>query len=446
VGSTVTRFALIFGLFVLAGPPCAVAAWGPPAMLSPPGVHSDYPELAVGQSGDAVLVWRDRAVQTRVRSATGKLSAQQELSGPDADFPRVAVGPNGDAVVVWRAIGGTMDCGWEGCIHVQARARSADGALSEIQNLSATAESPTPGFDPQVGVDRNGNAVFAWVRGVGGEIVARARTAEGILGEIETVSAGPAFDPRVSVDPGGTAVFVWVHPDETTGCGGYGCDRVQARSRSADGTLSATQTLSSPGEDAIDPQVGIDRGGNAVVVWGLTRSTRCARFADGACGTEARVRAASGELSAIRTLSRSSTDGRVAVDATGKAAFVWLEIGRTGRRIETRSRSATGALTRTRLLSRSSGETGSAQVAVDSDGNAVFVWLRQYQVEARALGAAGRLTPTQPLSASGSSAFRPRLGIAPSGSATAAWMRLDGTTQCLGEPFGCPRIEAASGP
>jgi hypothetical protein len=46
-----------------------------------------------------------------------------------------------------------------------------------------------------------------------------------------------------------------------------GCLRVQARTRSAAGVLGAVQTLSASGQDAYYPQVAVNQSGNAATVW-----------------------------------------------------------------------------------------------------------------------------------------------------------------------------------
>ena len=69
-----------------------------------------------------------------------------------------------------------------------------------------------------------------------------------------------ATNPQVAVDADGNAVFTWARSDGTN-------TRVQTRTRSATGVLSAVQTLSSSGQDASLPQVAVDADGNAVFTW-----------------------------------------------------------------------------------------------------------------------------------------------------------------------------------
>ena len=67
---------------------------------------------------------------------------------------------------------------------------------------------------------------------------------------------------EVAVDPQGNAVFVWERREGTAVC----CLRVEARVRSANGTLGATQILSAAGQDAQEPHVAVAANGTAFAV------------------------------------------------------------------------------------------------------------------------------------------------------------------------------------
>src|SRR5439155_383524 len=154
----------------------------------------------------------------------------------------------GNAVVVWQRYDGTNS-------RVQARARSAGGALSAIQTLSAAGQNA---LDAQVGVDSSsGDAVVVWERsdGTNLRVQARARTAGGAVSGVQTPSAAGqvAFVPEVGVDSAGNAVVVWERFDGAN-------LRVQARARAAGGAVGTTQTLSIAGEDAETPQVALNSG------------------------------------------------------------------------------------------------------------------------------------------------------------------------------------------
>jgi hypothetical protein len=142
-------------------PALAVAEWSTPIDLSSAGQSASAPQVAVDADGDAVFTWQrfdgaNTRTQTRARSAAGTLSAVQDLSaaGQNAGLPQVAVRRTGAAVFTWVRSDGAND-------RTQTRARSASGTLSAVQDLSYPGRSA---FNPQVAVDGGGNAMFTWAR------------------------------------------------------------------------------------------------------------------------------------------------------------------------------------------------------------------------------------------------------------------------------------------
>jgi hypothetical protein len=450
------REALAFLLLVplaLAAPVSAQAAWTAPFDLGTGGV----PNVGVDGDGNALFAWDASCcyIQARVRSAAGALGAPETISPPGqyAPSPQVAVDQRGNAVFAWLSPDGTTDCSFgQPCFRVQARARSAAGGLSETQTLSPAHQNAS--FQ-QIAVDQSGDAVFVWLSydqtGCGGSgcirVLARARSAAGDLSPIQTLGKGASAEdggfPQVAVDQSGDAVFVWSVRDETTDCLGKPCLRVQARARSAAGTLSATQTLSAAGRSAKLPDVGIDRSGNAVFAWQRGDETMdcgghpCLRV-------QIRARSAVGTLSATQTLSAAGQPAgypQVAVDKEGDAVFVWRRLDGTNgclgypgcNQIQAIARSAAGARSPIQSLSVAGLNAELPQVAVDQGGNAVFVWLRRdgtsdcggypgcWRVQARARGAAGDLSGTQTLSAAGQTASLPHVAVNPDGNAAAVW-------------------------
>jgi hypothetical protein len=64
----------------------------------------------------------------------------------------------------------------------------------------------------------------------------------------------------VAIDNNGNGLAVWERFDGAN-------FRVQARTRSASGVLGSVQDLSAAGQNAEEPQVGIDANGKGVAVW-----------------------------------------------------------------------------------------------------------------------------------------------------------------------------------
>lgn len=476
---------LLLLLAALAAPASAQAAFGAAQTLSEAGFSSSGAQVGVDPDGDAVVVWTrlDSAfdscasqfgecrVQARARSAGGALSAIQTLSGAGAHAfqPQVAVDAQGDAVFVWTREDGTGECegGTTDCLRVQARARSAAGTLSPVQTLSAPGQHA---HSPRVGIDADGDAVFVWARefdpqcsGSCYRIQTRARSAGGTLSAIQTLSSLTTYsqEPRVGVDADGDAVFAWL---TTAGSDVF----VRTRARSANGTLSAVQTLSLAGRPAFDPEVAVAPGGGAVFAW---RNGDPATDCDGLrCQlVQARARSASGTLSTIQTVSSppSADDPQVAVDASGGAVFTWERDDGTTEcgggqtsciRAQARARSASGSLSAVQNLSLAGRHADTPHVGVDADGNAVFVWRRQFPtvgsqcgagcflIQARSRSAAGVLSGIQNISAAPGNAASPQVAVDPNGGldpnsadAVAVWERFDGAGSSC-----CFRIQAAA--
>jgi hypothetical protein len=400
--------------------------------ISQSGRNAAEPQVAVDPSGNAIFDWtlqngQYKYVQARRRSSTGPLSTLQTLSsvGPPASSPEVAVDPNGNAVFTWVIFDGTKN-------RIQARSRSATGALSALQILSDPGQNATK---PQVAVDASGNAIFVWQRFDGTDppnncctrIEARSRSSTGTLGAVETLSdpGQNASMPQVAVDSSGNAVFTWVRPDGTN-------KRIEARARSAAGTLGAVEPLSAAGQDADDPQVAVDPNGNAVFTWQRFDGTNpgagcCSRI-------EVVARSATGTLSAVQLLSASAQNAQtsqVAVDSSGNAVVVWKRFNGTSDVIQSRARSATGTLGTVQNLSAAGENASQPQVAVGPTGNAVFAWKRfngtNDVIQTRARTSTGTLSSVQALSGAGQNAQAPQLAVDSGDNAVFAWERLDGS-------------------
>jgi hypothetical protein len=436
----VVALASLVALLVGAATP-AGAAWTAPATLSAAGQNALDPQVAVDANGNAVFTWRrfDGAnwrIQARARSAAGALGTIQNLSaaGQYANTSQVAVDTQGDAVFIWRRFDGAN---WR----IQVRARSAAGVLSLVQNLSAAGQKATV---PQVAVDADGDAVFTWQRfdGAHWRIQARARSADGTLSPVQTLSAAGlnSLTPQVAVDPAGRAVFTWER---------YGL--IQARARAAAGALSPVQTLSPPlggpyQKSANSPQVGVDAHGNAIFTWVFYDQGD--GYPRGFARAQARARSASGTLSPVQNLVSGygggggcACDPQVAVDPAGNAVFSWgLVSDYMGqfRWVQVRARSASGMLSPIQSLTPKAGqEVGlDPQVGIDGAGNAVVTWYFESGVAAQVRSAAGPLGPLQTFPSSGVGPF-PQVAVDGAGDAALTWQTSDGTNSV---------IQAAAGP
>ena len=429
------------------------AGWISPFMLAPSS--STSPAVAIDSNGNAVFAWVHadstnctnapcQRVQVRARSATGDMSAVQTISpaGGRAVDVQVAADPQGNAVFVWQDFA-------DGQIH--ARARSATGALSTNESLGLAGNDYSK---PQVEVDANGNSVFVWERWDGSgqyccdDVETRARSSTGALSALQTLAASQDHHPfpQLAVDPNGNAVFAWERfLNQSSGC----CENVQARFRSATGTLSPIQTLSSTLSDARLPHIAVDADGDAVVVWERFDSS-----SSGCCWrVQVRTRSATGSLGPIQGLSAAGESAdpgspedaaKVAVDVAGDAVVVWGSCCPAGKEpLRARALSATGSLGPIETLSPDVNYgSPDPQVAVDASGDAVPVWTARQQnelrIQSRTRSSTGSLGPIQSLSATGADRLFPQVAVDPNGDAVAVWRTSD---QVIGW-----RIEGATGP
>lgn len=285
-------------------------------VISGADVASD-PVVAMDDGGDAVVVWEkvrldgNDDVRGRWRFRGGTLGAATVLSAPggDDDDPHVDADDDDTAVVVWERSPTSA-----GLATLQTRRFSRNGSKSAIAALRSAPDDANSG---RVAVDADGDAVIAWesVDNDGtARIRARARSRAGVLGPLRTLSAdgvspaGDAFDPDIALRAGGSGFVVWTRNDGTV-------SRTQIRRMTVGSVLGATQTLSRPGDDTQEPQVGVRSTGAAWVGW-VTNGD-----------LELRRRDASGSLGAIRRLSDPATDVGfdfgLAVSPGGAVATIW---------------------------------------------------------------------------------------------------------------------------
>jgi hypothetical protein len=327
---------------------------------------------------------------------------------------------------------------------VQLRVRSAGGALGPVQDLSPRGENNS---FPQLAVNANGDAAFAWGHGDMGSLQGRIRLSGGALGAIQLIAgpgAGFGRDYDVGLDPNANATFVWRNRETAViECGRENCYRLRTRVLSSGGTLGTIATLSASGVHAQSPQVGVDQNGNATFVWLRygADAIACLIYHSDSCSVQTRVRAANGTLSALRTISGpGAIEPQVAVDSNGNATFVWTSRPDTSTccyRIRTRTRSASGALSAIQTLSASGQDAFAPQVAVNENGNATFVWLRYdgtsdchrggpcLRVQTRTRTVAAALSAVQTLSAAKSNSEYPRVGIDGNANAVFVWRSRD---------------------
>jgi hypothetical protein len=345
--------------------------WSPPRDLSLTGEDASDPEVAMGDRGTAVVVWRrwDGAhyrVQASSRGEDGKWSTPVNLSkaGEDAWDPQVAIGPHGMAVVAWRrsdAIGQ----------QVLATTRMSYGPWSSPVMLSAVGGDA---WDPQVAVGSDSTAMVAWSRSVGANKRVQATTREpnGSWSSPVTLSeaGADAWNAHVVVGPDGAATAVWRAE-------GGGNDRIQASSRTAKGVWSTPATLSSVSGNVHNPKLAVDSAGTVTAIWSWWNVDH------GEVQTTSRSPGGTWRRPITLSLSVCCQDAQapqVAAGPGGTATVLW-RVSQYDERVHEQmfaaNRIADGSWSAPILVSEDSVRVHGAQVAAGSDGTVAAVWERR---------------------------------------------------------------------
>jgi hypothetical protein len=188
--------------------------------ISDPGQDGFEPDVAVDPSGNVIAVWTrsdgtNFRIQYSTRTATGSWAPAQTISDPgqSASNPDVAIDNTGNALVAWSRSDGTN-------IRIQASYRPSGGSFAAPVTIS------DPGFDatkPAIDFDNTGKALLTWQRFDGTKLRVQATTrgsgAAGTYLNETTLSPGgqDGFNPQADAGPNVDAngVVVWTRSDGT---------------------------------------------------------------------------------------------------------------------------------------------------------------------------------------------------------------------------------------
>lgn len=244
-------------------------------------------------------------------------------------------------------------------------------------------------YRPQIGFDANGNALAVWSQtdGTRSNIWANRYTAGqgwGTAQLIEDDNAGGAYDPRIAVNPNGNAIAVWEQTADS--------QRYFLVNRYTPGQGWGTPQLVETGSAgaAYDPQIAIDAGGNAMVVWHQSDGVRLNIWAN--------LYTAGGGWGTAQRIESNNTGAafypQIAIDADGNALAVWPQSdGLRNNMWANRYTAGCGWGTAQLIETDNAGGAFSPQIAVNADGNAIAVW---HQSDGTRLNIwANRYTPPQ---------------------------------------------------
>ncbi len=226
--------------------------WKDPKYLSAFGQSVSYADVAINDSGRAVVTWiRNNRVQLRALSTTGKWSKVRNVSGkgPSAAYPAVDVNPQGAALVAWASYG------QEDKDKILLARVKQDGA-KKVWTLSKR-----QGNHVDLDTNRTGETVVAWTEKQNGLTPIRSRRLmNGELTTKATLVADANGFVSVSVNDGGDALAAYLRDDE-------GDSRVAVNAGVSGGGWGTSTYLSGAGHDSWVPDTAIAFDGTQVVVW-----------------------------------------------------------------------------------------------------------------------------------------------------------------------------------
>jgi len=247
--------------------------WGTPTLIEADSTGDAYnPQIAVDQTGNAVVVWEEfngsRSNISANRYDIGRgwgTSALIEIDDAgDAYNPQVAVNQTGYAVAVWEQSDGTRSNIWSNRYDVGTGWGTA--TLVETDNAGDAR-------NPQVAFYQSSDAIAVWEQSDGTRSSIWANRHVGDTGwgdplSVETDNAENAYSPQVAANYVGIAVVVWEQSDSTRS--DIWANRYYALTGWGTSTLIETEDTG----DASNPQVAVDPNGYSVAVWAQFNGTR----------------------------------------------------------------------------------------------------------------------------------------------------------------------------
>ncbi|HXH81238.1 PKD domain-containing protein [Nocardioides sp.] len=418
-----TLILLVLTATILTVPPAAAApTWLAPTNISDFGGAAFAPEVVVDAAGRATAVWSrsdgsNSRVETSTRPPGGVWSAPFTISpaGQDAIRPQIAANPEGTVAIVWHQSDGVTD-------RIQAQIRLASGLIAMPVTLASAAQDDVG--DRQVAVDAEGNATAVWNKLIGGSRLAQASTRSAGSGwsaaTILSEAGQSVRDLHVDASPSGVGVTaVWARFD--------GTHRIQASTRSTNGSWPIAMTISPAGAESRAPEVTVDADGDVTAVW---RQLEGAHYR-----VQARTRRDGlNWLAAAVPLSeagQSATDPHVAYDAAGNLTAIWSRSDGSNERIQASTRpAAAGWKVIPDTLSVAGSDARTPQLAADANGTTTAVWVRDHgtwdRVEASSRPLDSNWSNATVLSANGRNGQVPQIAVDPAGNSIAVWLRFDG--------------------
>jgi hypothetical protein len=333
----------------------ACRSWHKPRFLGSQGDTAGHVRLAVDHSAHAVAVWE---VESRTVHASrydpasdpernGGWSDAQRIDEQDdnrASEPEVVMDGEGTALIAWRVTDRDRNP-----LHIATRRVTASGNVTAVATIAGKSEARLA-----MAGDGAGNAFLVWEQ-EGSVWVSHYRVESeswDVPAPLEP-DAEPAYAPRLVADASGHAVAAWWQS------GGIWAAHYDAATLSWGAPLLIASSAIAP------PAIGLYDAGHAVAVWGAVE-LNIARYEPGAGWRKG--------TSLTGGVARYQ-EPQVAVDEGGTAFVVWQHANGIGSNlVASRHETTTGWSTPVALQSGEGVNARDPEVAVEGAGRALAVW------------------------------------------------------------------------
>lgn len=222
------------------------------------------------------------------------------------------------------------------------------------------------------GMDANGNATAVWEQSTGAYTSIQSSTkpfGRSWQTKPDTLSSPGqnANSPKIAVDPKGNATVVWVQSNGNN-------TSIQSSTRLFGSSWQrVSDTLSSPGQNALNPQISVDFLGNLTAVWEQFNGTNTVIQSS----TKLFGRDWQRIPDRLSSLGQNAKEAKIVLDPNGNATAIWLQSDGTNEIVQASTKPfGRNWQSRVDQLSSRGQNAKDPQISVDSQGNITAIWLR----------------------------------------------------------------------
>ncbi len=361
--------------------------------------------LAINAAGNAIAVWNEGGTNPSANTylaGSGWQTAVPVARLISFNKLQLAMSTNGSAMLVWQ----------EGSNATIAAQRFVPGG--GWQPIDILNPGTISSIDPQVQLDRDGNALVVWTRG--GAIRFSRYTAATDSWSAPAILASDvgAKNPSLAMTADGNAIVAYQIGSPA---------RIQTQRSSGGPWFGLGFADDGSGVPASAPEITLDNNGNATVAWlqnGLLMGSRQGNV---------------GNWGPVQTLSTTTPLGYTVTSADDIAMVAWTE-GPSPRISTITASAANGWANTVEFADAGSGTVGAFDVGMDASGNAVALWADGGILRAnRFTPAGGWGALPQRVDDNAAAILRPKLAVSANGTAMAIWQQDNAPTNIVSARF-----------